>query len=134
MISNILSVSHNVLVQVLSTAIWRGNEVEEIDANGYSRMFIKGSDGELLSYVDSDGFEYRTEYNSNGLISAFVIPDGRRTQINYDSEGHISNIVNPDSLEATFGYDSNDRVVSLIVCITAWLMYLGVAGQVHAQN
>lgn len=95
----------------MSTETRRGGEFEEIDANGYTRKFIKGEYGELLSYVDSNGFEYNTEYNSDGLISAFVNPDGSNTQINYDDEGHIRSIVNPDGSEVTFAYDSNDRVV-----------------------
>lgn len=95
----------------MSKEIRRGNEFEETDANGYIRKFIKGEDGELLSYVDSDGFEYNTEYNSDGLISAFVNPDGSNTRVNYDDEGRIRTIVNPDGSEVTFTYDSNDRVV-----------------------
>ena len=99
--------------QILSTEVRRGNEFEEIDANGYTRNFIKGDDGQLLSYIDSSGFDYRTEYNENGLISAFLNPDGNRTQVFYDDEGHINRILNSDGSGATFTYDSDDRVVSL---------------------
>ena len=95
----------------MSTETRKANEFEEIDANGYTRKFIKGEDGELLSYVDSNGFEYNTEYNSDGLISAFVNADGSKTQVHYDNEGHIRSTVNPDGSVVSFAYDSSDRVV-----------------------
>lgn len=113
----------------------RGNEFEETDANGYTRKFIKGEEGELLSYVDSNGFEYNTEYNSDGLISAFANPDGSNTQISYDNEGQIRSILNPDGSEITFAYDSNDRVVRMQLCRSSTcalvITYLGLPESIH---
>ena len=104
--------------------------MQETDANGYTRQFIRGDDGELLTYIDSDGNSYHTEYDSSGLITGFVYPDGGRTQVNYDPDGLVTSVVNPSGASVTFTYDSNDRVVSVqsifiacTVCLYICLLY-----------
>lgn len=101
--------------------------MQETDANGYTRQFIRGDDGELLTYIDSDGNSYHTEYDSSGLITGFVYPDGGRTQVNYDPDGLVTSVVNPSGASVTFTYDSNDRVVSVQSIFIACTVCLYIA-------